>query len=135
MERRFENRREEVLADCQVPPALFDGVMERLVKFAAPYVERLCCWRRPDIGPLRRPDDRLAGSGRWRPDVLSIRHSRKIFCRFLDRIAELDIIMEAAPSLHAREQLRLPAGNWNGVWRPGQHPRPGLLRSDPRRLT
>ena len=42
MERRFEDRREEVLADCQVPPALFDGMMERLVTFAAPYVERLC---------------------------------------------------------------------------------------------
>jgi SRSO17 transposase len=42
MERRFENRREEILADCKVPPALFDDMMERLVKFAAPYVERLC---------------------------------------------------------------------------------------------
>ena len=42
MERRFENRREEVLANCQVPPALFDGMTERLVTFAVPYVERLC---------------------------------------------------------------------------------------------
>ena len=42
MERRFENRREVVLADCQVPPAVFNGMMERLVNFAAPYVERLC---------------------------------------------------------------------------------------------
>ena len=42
MERRFENRREDVLADCQVPPALFNGMMERLVTFAAPFVERLC---------------------------------------------------------------------------------------------
>ena len=42
MERRFESRREEVLADCQVPPAVFNGMMERLVGFAAPYVERLC---------------------------------------------------------------------------------------------
>ena len=31
MERRFESRREEVLADCQVPPAVFNGMMERLV--------------------------------------------------------------------------------------------------------
>ena len=84
------------------------------------------CWRRPDIGPFRRPDDRLAGSGRWRPDVLSIRQSRKIFCRFLDRIAELDMIVRVAPRLHAGEQLRLPAGNWNDVWRPAQHPRLGL---------
>ena len=42
MERRFERRREEVLADCQVPPAVFNGMMERLLTFAAPYVQRLC---------------------------------------------------------------------------------------------
>jgi len=42
MERRFENRREEVLADCQVPAAVFNGMMERLVKFAGTYVQRLC---------------------------------------------------------------------------------------------
>jgi len=42
MERRFENRREEVLAECQVPPAVFNGMMERLVEFSQPYVERLC---------------------------------------------------------------------------------------------
>ena len=59
------------------------------------------CWRRPDIGPFRRPDDRLAGSGRWRSDTLSMRGSPKTFCRFLDRIAELDIIMKVAPRPHA----------------------------------
>jgi len=42
MERRFESRGEEVLADCQVPPAVFNGMMERLVNFAGPYVQRLC---------------------------------------------------------------------------------------------
>ena len=42
MERRFESRREEVLADCHVPPAVFNGMMERLVNFATPFVERLC---------------------------------------------------------------------------------------------
>ena len=42
MERRFELDREEVLADCQVPQAVFDGMTERLVTFAQPYVERLC---------------------------------------------------------------------------------------------
>jgi SRSO17 transposase len=42
MERRFESRREEVLADCHVPPAVFNGMMERLVNFAVPFVERLC---------------------------------------------------------------------------------------------
>jgi SRSO17 transposase len=42
MERGFESRREAVLADCQVPPAVFNGMMERLVDFAKPYVQRLC---------------------------------------------------------------------------------------------
>jgi SRSO17 transposase len=42
MERRFESRREEVLAECRVPPAVFNGMVERLVKFAVPYVQRLC---------------------------------------------------------------------------------------------
>jgi SRSO17 transposase len=41
MDRRFESRREEVLADCHVPPAVFNGMMERLVNFASPFVERL----------------------------------------------------------------------------------------------
>jgi SRSO17 transposase len=41
MERRFESRREEVLAECHVPPAVFNGMMERLVDFALPFVERL----------------------------------------------------------------------------------------------
>jgi len=42
MERRFQSRREAVAADCQVPPAVFSGMMERLVDFAGPYVQRLC---------------------------------------------------------------------------------------------
>ena len=42
MERRFDSRREEVLAECRVSPAVFNGMMERLVNFAAPFVERLC---------------------------------------------------------------------------------------------
>jgi SRSO17 transposase len=41
MDRRFESRREEVLANCHVPPAVFNGMMERLVDFAVPFVERL----------------------------------------------------------------------------------------------
>jgi SRSO17 transposase len=41
MDRRFESRREEVLAECHVPPAVFNGMMERLVNFAVPFVEHL----------------------------------------------------------------------------------------------
>jgi len=42
MERRFDARREKVRADCKVPSQVFNGMMERLVTFAGPYVERLC---------------------------------------------------------------------------------------------
>jgi len=42
MERRFDTPRGEVRADCKVPPALFNGMTERLVKFTEPFVERLC---------------------------------------------------------------------------------------------
>ncbi len=45
MERRFEVRKEELLADCQVHPAVFAGVLERLDQFAEPFAARL---RRPE---------------------------------------------------------------------------------------
>jgi SRSO17 transposase len=45
MERRFELRKGELLADCQVHPAVFAGMMERLDQFAEPFVARL---RRPE---------------------------------------------------------------------------------------
>lgn len=42
MERRFEVRKEELLADCRVPPEVFSGMMQRLVRFAEPFVALLC---------------------------------------------------------------------------------------------
>ena len=45
MERRFELRKEELMADCQVSPAVFRGIMQRLEEFAEPFVE---CLRRPE---------------------------------------------------------------------------------------
>jgi SRSO17 transposase len=41
MEPRFERRREQLLAGCQVPPALFRGVMNRLEDFAQPFAASL----------------------------------------------------------------------------------------------
>jgi SRSO17 transposase len=38
MEPRFERRREQMLEDCQVPPALFGGALDRLNSFAQPFV-------------------------------------------------------------------------------------------------
>src|SRR3954462_3810955 len=41
MEPRFQRRKEQLLAACQVPPALFRGVMSRLEAFAQPFVATL----------------------------------------------------------------------------------------------
>jgi len=37
MEPRFQRRKEQLLNGCQVPPTLFDGVIDRLEGFAAPF--------------------------------------------------------------------------------------------------
>ena len=41
MEPRFQRRKEQLLAGCQVPPTLFRGVMSRLESFAQPFVASL----------------------------------------------------------------------------------------------
>src|SRR4051794_40719404 len=38
MEPRFERRKEQLLKDCQVPPALFGGALDRLNSFVQPFV-------------------------------------------------------------------------------------------------
>src|SRR3989304_2183072 len=41
MERRFELRKEAMLAECEVAPHVFHGVVERLGKFVEPFSELL----------------------------------------------------------------------------------------------
>src|SRR5512143_2879511 len=41
MEPRFQQRRDQLLADCQVPPATFRGAVSRLEAFARPFVAPL----------------------------------------------------------------------------------------------
>jgi SRSO17 transposase len=41
MDRRFELRKEELLADCQVSPEVFAGIMQRLERFAEPFLASL----------------------------------------------------------------------------------------------
>ena len=41
MNRRFETRKQELLEDCQVAPEVFNGMLNRLEKFAEPFVEQL----------------------------------------------------------------------------------------------
>ena len=41
MEPRFERRKEQLLAACQVPPTLFRGVLRRLEDFAEPFAHSL----------------------------------------------------------------------------------------------
>jgi SRSO17 transposase len=45
MERRFEVRKAEMLADCEVKPVVFQGITNRLEQFAEPFV---ACLRRPE---------------------------------------------------------------------------------------
>lgn len=41
MERRFEVRKDELLAGCEVPPEMFHGMLSRLRKFVEPFLESL----------------------------------------------------------------------------------------------
>ena len=41
MERRFETRKEALLADCEVPAEMFHGMLARLQKFAEPFLGSL----------------------------------------------------------------------------------------------
>jgi SRSO17 transposase len=41
MERRFEFRKEQLLADCEVSPEAFAGIIERLERFAEPFLTSL----------------------------------------------------------------------------------------------
>lgn len=41
MERRFEERKRELLADCEVAPEVFQGVLGRLREFAQPFLDQL----------------------------------------------------------------------------------------------
>jgi SRSO17 transposase len=45
MDRRFEVRKAEMLTDCEVKPVMFRGILERLERFAEPFV---ACLRRPE---------------------------------------------------------------------------------------
>jgi SRSO17 transposase len=42
MERRFEVRMNELLRECEVPPEVFEGVLERLRRFVEPFAVSLC---------------------------------------------------------------------------------------------
>lgn len=41
MDERYAKRKEELLAECQVPPEVFAGLLERLRPFAQPFIDRL----------------------------------------------------------------------------------------------
>jgi len=41
MERRFEIRKQQLLAECKVDPEVFEGALERLEQFAQPFLSWL----------------------------------------------------------------------------------------------
>src|SRR5215813_5220605 len=46
MEARYATRKQQLLAECQVDPEIFDQVLPRLTTFMAPFVETFC---RPEL--------------------------------------------------------------------------------------
>lgn len=42
MEQRFEVRKRELLAECEVKPSVFRGALDRLKRFARPFIDCLC---------------------------------------------------------------------------------------------
>jgi hypothetical protein len=42
MEARYATRKNQLLAECQIAPDIFDQVMPRLHTFMKPFVETLC---------------------------------------------------------------------------------------------
>ena len=56
MERRFEARKQEILAEAEVKPELSNGILKRLKRFVEPFVARL---RRPE--PKEHAEVYIAG--------------------------------------------------------------------------
>src|SRR3990172_8320705 len=56
MERRFELRKEAMLAECEVAPQVYHGAVERLAKFVEPFAELL---RQP--APRQHTADYMSG--------------------------------------------------------------------------
>jgi SRSO17 transposase len=50
MERRFETRKRELIAECQVKPGVFEGMLERLRTFAEPFLSWLTRREQVDHG-------------------------------------------------------------------------------------
>ena len=87
MEPRFERRKEQLLADCQVPPTLFRGVMSRLEDFALPFAASLPSaesrhhWRTYIAGLLSDVERKNAESIASRYDL-----DRQVIQRFLGEV-------------------------------------------------
>ena len=87
MEPRFERRKAQLLAGCQVPPTLFCGVMSRLEDFAQPFAASL-----PSIESRRHSHTYLAGllSDVERKNAESIAYrcdlDRQVIQRFLGEV-------------------------------------------------
>jgi SRSO17 transposase len=87
MEPRFQRRKEQLLAGCQVPPTLFRGVVRRLESFAQPFVAAL-----PSPESRRHSHTYLAGLlsdvERKNAESIAYRHDlgRQTIQRFLGEV-------------------------------------------------
>jgi SRSO17 transposase len=88
MEPRFQRRKEQLLAACQVPPALFRGVMSRLEAFAQPFIATL-------PSPESRAHSRtylaglLSDAARKNAESIAYRYDldRQVIQRFIGEVA------------------------------------------------
>jgi SRSO17 transposase len=87
MEPRFELRKEQLLAGCQVPPTFLDGITTRLEAFARPFVASLpspesCGYTRTYLAGL------LSDLGRKNAEAIAYRHDldRQTIQRFVGEI-------------------------------------------------
>ena len=50
MDRRFADRQQQILAECEVSPGVFEGMVDRLREFVRPFTDRLSNARQQQYG-------------------------------------------------------------------------------------
>lgn len=73
MERRFELRKEAMLAECEVAPQVFRGAIDRLARFVKPFAELL-----KQSAQRQQPEFNLNLMGRESNSSLRLRASHEV---------------------------------------------------------
>ena len=124
---RYRLRKQQLLDECDVPPEVFQGGIERLAEFARPFAE--CLVRQEQTGP--RPD--LPGRARLRPEAQDRRVDRLPPRPGAARPPALRRLLDLGPPAPAARAGR-PGGPRDRHPRRGDRLRPLGLRQEGRRL-